>query len=110
MANGCLGLVASAETLRFEDHRDKMTFCGEHLVMLLRGQLFKLRLAVSEGRLAVADAERNRVSVYAFGDKRTRTETPVNAPTEIALDGSFLVAYDAVGQRLMKYRLDFGKE
>ncbi len=70
----------------------------------------KLRLAVSENRLAVADAERNRVFVYSLTDNRRRAETPVNAPTEIALNGSFLVAYDAVGQRLMKYRLDYGKE
>lgn len=63
----------------------------------------KVRLAVSEGRLAVADAEKNRVALYALSDRRKLAETAVAAPTEVALNGAFLVVYDAAGQRLMKY-------
>ncbi len=70
----------------------------------------KLRLAVSEGRLAVADAEKNRVMVYALAERRKLAETSVSAPTEIALNGSFLVAYDSVGQRLMKFVVEPGNE
>ena len=66
----------------------------------------KVRLAVSNGKLAVADAEKNRVVVYALADHRKLAETTVAAPTEIAINGSFLVAYDSAGQRLMKYKLE----
>ena len=64
-----------------------------------------VRIAVSGERLAVADTENNRVAVYGAADHRKLAETRVNAPTEIALCGGFLVAYDAVGQRLMKFVL-----
>jgi len=63
----------------------------------------KVRLAVSAGRLAVADSEKNRVALYALSDRRKLAETAVAAPTEVALSGAFLVVYDAAGQRLMKY-------
>ena len=65
----------------------------------------RVRLAVSGGRLAVADAEKNRVAVYAATDHRKLAETRVNTPTEIAVNGSFLVAYEAASQRLVKYTL-----
>jgi hypothetical protein len=68
----------------------------------------KLRVAVNGGRLAVADAEKNRVVLYAVADHRKLAETRVTAPTEVALNGTFLVVYDATGQRLMKYRVDAG--
>ncbi len=68
----------------------------------------KLRLAVSDGRLAAADTEKNRVVIYALADHRRLAETRVDAPTEIALNGSFLVAYDSAGQRLMKYKMEAG--
>ena len=58
-----------------------------------------------EGRLAVADADKNRVVVYALADHRKLAGTRVDTPTEIAVNGSFLVVYDAAGQRLMKYSL-----
>ena len=64
----------------------------------------KVRLAIDEGRLAVADTERNRVAIYAVADHRKLAEASVSAPTEVAMNGGFLVAYDSVGQRLMKYR------
>jgi hypothetical protein len=67
-----------------------------------------VRLAVNDGRLAVADTEKNRVAVYALADRRKLAETRVGAPTEIALNGSFLVAYDSAGQRLVKFRLETG--
>ena len=65
-----------------------------------------VRVSVSGGWLAVADAEHNRVAVYAAAGHRRLAEKGVNKPTEIAVNGSFLVAYDSVGQRLMKYRVD----
>lgn len=67
----------------------------------------KVRLAVHEGRLAVADTGNNRVGVYALADHRKLAETRVGAPTEIALNGGFLVAYDSAGQRLVKYRIEY---
>jgi len=58
-----------------------------------------------EGRLAVADADKNRVVVYALAGHRKLAGTRVATPTAIAVNGSFLVVYDAAGQRLMKYSL-----
>lgn len=68
----------------------------------------KLRFDVNGGRLAVADAEKNRVAVYTLADRRRLAEAPVAAPTEIALNGPFLVAYDSAGQRLMKFMVEAG--
>jgi len=65
----------------------------------------KVRLAVSGGRLAVADAEKNRVAVYVASDHRKLAETRIHAPAEVAVNGSFLVVYDSLGQRLMKYTI-----
>lgn len=69
----------------------------------------KLRIAVSEGRLALADAENNRVVIYALTDRSKLAEATVSAPTEIALNNTFLAVYDSLGQRLMKYRFESGK-
>jgi hypothetical protein len=68
----------------------------------------KVRLAVSEGRLAVADTEKNRVVLYALTDHRKLAEAQATAPTEVALNNNFLVVYDSVGQRLMKFRVHAG--
>jgi hypothetical protein len=65
----------------------------------------KLRLAVSGGRLAVADVEKNRVAVYVLADRRKLAEAAAGAPSEVALNGTFLVVYDAAGQRLMRFTL-----
>lgn len=65
-----------------------------------------LRLAVSAGRLAVADAAKNRVALYALSGRRKQAEAIVGAPTEVALNGPFLAVYDSAGQRLMKYRVE----
>jgi hypothetical protein len=68
----------------------------------------KLRLAVSGGRLAVADAEKGRVALYSLADHRKLAEAAVGSPAEVALSGDFLAVYDAAGQRLMKYRVEAG--
>ena len=69
----------------------------------------KLRLAVSGGRLAVADAEKRRVALYALSDHRKLAEAAVAAPAEVALNGDFLAVYDAAGQRLLKFRAEAGR-
>ena len=66
----------------------------------------QVRLSASAGRVAVADAEKNRVALYALADRRKLAEAAVASPTEVAVNGEFLVAYDSVGQRLMKYRIE----
>jgi len=66
----------------------------------------KVRLSVNAGRVAVADAEKNRVALYRLDDRRKLAETAVVSPTEVAVNGAFLVAYDSVGQRLVKYRIE----
>ena len=66
----------------------------------------KVRLAVSDGRLVVADTENNRLAVYAAADHRKLGETRVTAPTEVAVNGCFIVVYDSAGQRLMRYKLE----
>ncbi len=68
----------------------------------------RLRLSVSGGQLAVADAEKNRVALYALSDHRKLAEVAVGSPTEVAINGDCLAVYDAAGQRLMKYRVEAG--
>jgi hypothetical protein len=69
----------------------------------------QLRVAVSAGRLAIADATNNRLALYALADHRKLAEVTVSAPTEIAINGPFLATYDSLGQRLMKYTVEAGK-
>ena len=64
-----------------------------------------LRLSVDGGRVAVADAEKNRMTLYALADRRKLVSVEVAAPTEVALNGSFFAVYDSTGQRIMKYRI-----
>ena len=65
-----------------------------------------LRFSADKGRVAVADAEKNRVTLYALADRRKLASIEVATPTEVALNGSFLAVYDSVGQRIMKYRVE----
>jgi hypothetical protein len=69
----------------------------------------KIRLAINEGRLAVADTEKNRAILYSLTDHRKLAEARVTTPTEVALNGNFLVVYDSAGQRLMKFSVQTGK-
>lgn len=68
----------------------------------------RLRLAVNAGRIAVADAEKNRVALYALQGHRKLAEATVASPTALALNGVFLAVYDSAGQRIMKYRVEDG--
>ena len=65
-----------------------------------------LRLSVDKGRIAIADSEKNRATLYALADRRKLATVEVATPTEIALNGSFLAVYDSAGQRIMKYRVE----
>ena len=68
-----------------------------------------LRLSVDKGRVAVADAEKNRVALYTLADHRKLASIEVVTPTEVALNGAFLAVYDSAGQRIIKYKLGSGE-
>lgn len=58
------------------------------------------------GRRAVAGTEHDRVALYAAEGRRNQGETRVRAPTDVAVNGKFPVAYDSAAQRLMKFKVE----
>lgn len=66
----------------------------------------RLRLSACGGRLAVADTEHDRVALYAAEGRRKLGEARVRAPTDVAVNGNFLVAYESAAQRLMKFKVE----
>ena len=66
-------LLAQYKLPDSQDHRDMMTLCGDHLVMLLGGQLHKLRLnapdGAAAGKVAAAITEPDGLSSSARGGR-----------------------------------------
>jgi len=65
----------------------------------------QLRIAVDGERLAVADTENHRVILYSLPGRSRVAEAEVKQPECIAINGTFMVVYDAAGQRLIKFQI-----